>query len=303
MIDVALMIEGQDGLTWERWQRIARVAEDYGFAGLFRSDHFTNSNPPDKESLECWVSLTWLASHTSRIEFGPLVSPMSFRHPAMLARVAAGVDDLSNGRLRLGLGAGWNEAEHSKFGVPLLERAARFTRFREGVEVISRLLQSDSPVTLGGEYYQLRDALLLPRPKRPGGPPIVIGGNGRTRTLRLAARYASEWNAVYQTPERFKELSSTLDGYLRERGREPSEVRRTMMTGIRFGNSASDLQARLAGRSAEELRARGAIVGTPAEIKDQLAQLDAVGVKRVMLQWLDLDDFDGMAALGRAVNQ
>jgi F420-dependent oxidoreductase-like protein len=301
MMDVALMIEGQDGLTWERWQRIARIAEDNGFAALYRSDHYTNPNPPDKESLECWVSLTWLATHTSRIEFGPLVSPMSFRHPAMLARVAAAVDDLSGGRLRLGLGAGWNQAEHTKFGVELLERGPRFVRYREGVEVISRLLQSDAPVTFEGQFYQLNEAVLLPRPKRHGGPPIVIGGNGPQRTLLMAARYAAEWNAVYQAPARFKELSAMLDGYLRDFGRQPSDVKRTMMTGIRFGRTASELEARLAGRPADELRQRGAIVGTPEQIKDQLPELTAAGVQRVMLQWLDLDDTDGMTALGKSV--
>jgi F420-dependent oxidoreductase-like protein len=303
MIEVALMIEGQDGLTWERWQRIARIAEDNGFAALYRSDHYTNPNPPDKESLECWVSLTWLASHTSRIEFGPLVSPMSFRHPAMLARMAAAVDDLSNGRLRLGLGAGWNQAEHTKFGVELLERGPRFRRYREGVELITRLLQSDQPVTLEGQYYALNEAMLLPRPKRRGGPPIVIGGNGANLTLKLAARFADEWNAVYQQPSRFAELSAALDGFLQAEGRAPSDVKRTMMTGIRFGQTPSEVEAKLAGRSSEELRQRGAIVGTREQIRDQLAELEAVGVQRVMLQWLDLDDFDGMAELGRAVSR
>ena len=105
MIEVAIMLEGQNGLTWERWQRVARAVEDLGFVGLYRSDHYTNANPPDKESLELWVSLTWLASHTSRIEFGPMVSPVSFRQPTMTARMASAVDDLSNGRLHLGLGA------------------------------------------------------------------------------------------------------------------------------------------------------------------------------------------------------
>src|SRR4051794_32892494 len=116
MIDVALMIEGQDGLTWNRWERIAKTAEQSGFKGLFRSDHFTNPGPPDKDSLECWVSLTWLATNTQTLDFGPLVSPMAFRQPSMLARTAAAVDDLSNGRLHLGLGAGWNEREHTHFG-------------------------------------------------------------------------------------------------------------------------------------------------------------------------------------------
>ena len=120
MLEIAVMIEGQNGLNWARWQRIARLAEEAGFVGLFRSDHFTNGNPPDLDSLELWTSLTWLADNTKRIEFGPLVTPFSFRHPAFTTRMAAAVDDLSGGRLTLGLGAGWQEREHALFGFDLL---------------------------------------------------------------------------------------------------------------------------------------------------------------------------------------
>ncbi|RMD74856.1 MAG: LLM class F420-dependent oxidoreductase, partial [Chloroflexi bacterium] len=213
-IKIALMIEGQNGLTWPRWQRLAQATEDLGFVGLYRSDHFTNATPPEKESLELWVSLTWLASHTKRIEFGPLVSPVSFRHPALTARMAAAVDDLSGGRLQLGLGAGWQEREHTMFGFDLLPVQERFHRFAEGLEVVTRLLRSETPITWIGEYYQLRDAILLPRPQRPGGPLIVIGGNGEKRTLPLTARYADEWNAVFVPPDRFAQLNAKLDELL-----------------------------------------------------------------------------------------
>ncbi|HET9914732.1 MAG TPA: LLM class flavin-dependent oxidoreductase, partial [Anaerolineales bacterium] len=196
MLEIAIMIEGQNGLTWPRWQKIVRLVEDLGFVGLFRSDHFTNSNATDIDSLELWTSLTWLAGNTKRIEFGPLVTPFSFRHPVHTARMASAVDDLSNGRLVLGLGAGWQEREHRLFGFDLLEPEARFNRFKEGMEVVTHLLQSDEPVTLEGQYYQLRGATLLPRPQRPGGPRILIGGNGVRRTLSYVVQYASEWNCV-----------------------------------------------------------------------------------------------------------
>ena len=163
-MEAALMLEGQDGLNWLRWQRIAQAVEDLGFAGLYRSDHYTNTQPPDKDSLELWVSLTWLASHTKRIEFGPLVSPVSFRHPTMTARMASAVDDLSDGRLRLGLGAGWQEREHANYGWKLLDIPARFARFEEGLEVVTRLLKSDEPVNFEGAYFPLKEATLLPRP-------------------------------------------------------------------------------------------------------------------------------------------
>jgi alkanesulfonate monooxygenase SsuD/methylene tetrahydromethanopterin reductase-like flavin-dependent oxidoreductase (luciferase family) len=164
------MIEGQMGLNWPRWQRMARAVEDLGFAGLFRSDHYTNPNPPDQDSLELWVSLTWLADNTERLEFGPMVTPFSFREPTMTARMAAAVDDLSNGRLILGLGAGWQEREHHAYGHDLLGVKERLDRLEEGLEVVTRLLNSDEHVSFSGDYYELNDAILLPRPQRPGGP-------------------------------------------------------------------------------------------------------------------------------------
>ena len=301
MLEIAIMIEGQNGLTWRTWQNIAAAVEELGFTGLYRSDHFTNADGPDKDSLECWTSLTWLASHTQRIEFGPLVSPVSVRNPALTARMAAAVDDLSGGRLTLGLGAGWQEREHHVFGFDLLDVKARFARFHEGLEVITRLLKSDQPANFDGQYYQLRDASLLPRPQRPGGPPLLVGGNGEKRTLRLAARDADEWNAVFQAPEGFKRLSIKLDEWLEDEGRKPEAVRRSMMTGIRFAQTRKGLEEKLHGRTAEELRGRGMIVGVGEDVQEQLIELEQAGVQRVMLQWMDLDDIDGLEALRKAV--
>ncbi len=303
MIEIAIMIEGQNGLTWERWQRLARAVEELGFVGLYRSDHYTNAGPPDKASLELWVSLAWLASHTERIEFGPLVSPASFRHPTMTARMAAAVDDLSGGRLILGLGAGWQEREHEMFGRELLTMHARFDRFEEYLHVVTRLLQSDERVSFKGEYYELHEALLLPRPQRPGGPPILVGGNGPKRTLPLTARFAAVWNGVFLTAERFAELNARLDRLLERQERSPAEVRRTLMTGLVFGADDQALRARMDERddTITSLRERGLIVGTPAAIVDQLGELAEAGVERVMLQWLDLDDLEGLAALAEGV--
>src|SRR5437870_5746624 len=207
MVALSIMIEAQDGLTWPRWKRLVAEVEALGFAGLFRSDHFTNAQPPDKESLEMVVSLTYLADHTSRIHFGPLVAPISVRHPTLLARQAAALDDLGGGRMILGVGAGWQEREHQLFGHTLGDIPTRMARLEEGLEVITRLLRSDEPVTYEGQFFQLRGATLLPRPQWPGGPPILIGGNGPKRTLPLAARYASIWNANFLAPEAFRERS------------------------------------------------------------------------------------------------
>ncbi|MDP3186383.1 MAG: TIGR03560 family F420-dependent LLM class oxidoreductase [Anaerolineales bacterium] len=307
MLEIAIMIEGQNGLTWPRWQRLAAAVEELGFVGLYRSDHFTNATPPDKESLELWVSLTWLASHTKRIEFGSLVSPLSFRHPAFTARVAAAVDDLSDagggGRLTLGLGAGWQEREHHLFGFDLLDMKSRFARFEEGLEVITRLLKSDAPVTSEGKYYQLRGATLLPRPARRGGPPILIGGNGEKRTLPLVAKYADEWNAIFLQPDDFKRLNARLDDLLKQNGRAPESVRRSMMTGLKFGRTKKELKEKLAAKNqkADDLRRKGLIVGVGEEIVPQLTALEEAGLQRIMLQWLDLDDLAGLEALAKAV--
>jgi F420-dependent oxidoreductase-like protein len=300
MIELAIMIEGQDGLNWKRWQRLAEAAENLGFAGLFRSDHFTNASGPHKDALELWASLTWLASHTRRIEFGPLVSPVSFRHPVITAWTAAAVDDLSGGRLRLGLGAGWQEREHRAYGFDLLDLDGRFRRLEEALEVVTRLLRSDSPVSFSGEFYRLEDALLLPRPQRPGGPPIVIGGNGMKRTLRLAARYADEWNAVLVPVERFRELNAILDQYLDEAGRPRHAVRRTLMTRVVIARTDAEAREKL-GLDPETARQRGVISGSPDAIVDQVGRLAEAGVSRLQAQWLDMDDIDGLELLATRV--
>jgi F420-dependent oxidoreductase-like protein len=302
--EVAIMIEGQMGLNWPRWKRMVRAVEDLGFVGLYRSDHFVNPNPPDEDSLELWVSLTWLADHTERITFGPLVTPVSFRHPAMTARMASAVDDLSGGRLTLGVGAGWQDREHHNYSYDLLKGSgARFDRLEEALHVLTRLLQSDAPVTFEGDYYQFYDAVLLPRPARPGGPPILIGGNGPERTLPMAARFASEWNAVFVTPPRFAELNALMDDLLAAEGRAPESMRRSLMAGLVFGRTDGEVRQKLrdAGAERDDLAGRGMVVGTPSEVVDHLERLGEAGVQRVMLQWLALDDLDGLEALAQAV--
>jgi F420-dependent oxidoreductase-like protein len=306
MLEIAIMIEGQNGLTWDRWHQIANAVESLGFQGLYRSDHYTNANPPDKESLELWVSLTWLASHTERIEFGPLVSPVSFRHPTMTARMGAAVDDLSNGRFTLGLGAGWQDREHDNFGWDLLDLPERFSRFEEGLEVITQLLKSDDPVDFKGEYYQLNEAILLPRPERSNGPPILIGGNGTKRTLPLVARYADEWNALFIKPDKFAEINNKLNDLLEYENRQPESVRRSLMTGCVFGINDEQVEEKVKSRgsgklSAAELIDRGLVVGTPEDFLKQLDAFEQAGVERIMLQWLDLDDVGGLEALAKSI--
>jgi F420-dependent oxidoreductase-like protein len=295
------MIEGQDGLTWARWQRLARAAEELGYAGLYRSDHFTNPTGPLKDSLDLWASFTWLATHTSRIEFGPMVSPVSFRHPVIAAWSAVAIDDLSGGRFQFGLGAGWQEREHSNYGFPLLDLAGRFQRFEEALEVVTRLLKSEEPFAYEGAHYQLNEALLLPRPTaRKQGPPVVIGGNGPLRTLPLAATYADEWNGVYITAEGFAERSARLDALCAERGRDPRTLRRTVMTRIVLAPTEAQAIATFNGDH-EAARARGVLIGDPAQVKAGLDGLAAAGCQRVMAQWMDQDDIAGLELLATII--
>jgi F420-dependent oxidoreductase-like protein len=315
MVAISIQIEGQNGLTWPHWKRLVKEVEDLGFAGLFRSDHFTNARPPDKDSLEMIVSLTYLADHTQRIHFGPLVAPLSFRDPTLLARQAAALDDLSGGRMILGLGAGWQDREHRLFGHDLGDVPTRMARLEEGLEVITRLLNSNEPVTYEGKFFQLRGALLLPRPQRLRGPQIMIGGNGPKRTLPLVARYADIWNGNFLSPEAFLERSVTLDQLLRAAGRNPSEVKRTVMLSLSFGRDTAELDHRLswrrdhpqyAGKSLdkiiEALRMDGGmIVGTPDMIIEQINAYGKVGADELVLQWFDLDDIDGLRAFATSV--
>jgi F420-dependent oxidoreductase-like protein len=300
-MEIGIMIEGQNGLNWPRWQAVLQAAEDLGFQCVFRSDHFTNPNTPDLDSLELWTALTYAASHTQRIELGPLVAPVTFRQPSITARMAAAVDDLSGGRLVLGMGAGWQDREHRVFGVPFPPTRTRYEMLTEYVQVVEALLRSDTPSSFQGRHYSLDEAILLPRPQR--GPRILIGGNGKRRTLPIAARFADEWNAIFLTPDAFRELSSHLDTLLDEVGRPHDAVKRSMMVGTRFFRNEDEMQKLLAerGMTAEEVRNRGLIVGTAPMWAEQLSTYAAAGLERIMLQWLDLDDIAGLEMVARYV--
>jgi F420-dependent oxidoreductase-like protein len=301
MVEFSVMIEGQDGLSWPRWQRLVRAAEDLGFDGMYRSDHFSNPQGPYLDALELMVSLTWAATTTQRIRFGALVSPLSFRDPVTLAWQASGIDALSGGRLDLGLGAGWQEREHMSFGYDLLGIKDRFERFREGLEVIRLLTRSSEPVSFTGRYYTLDEAMLMPRSPRLDGPPITIGGAGPKRTMPLVARYADEWNSVHLPVEVFKERSAMLDSLLEQEGRSPSAVRRSMMGSIFIGATDAEVTAKLGGRVKADVLASGQFAGTPPEIVEQLRPYLDAGLDGFKLRILDLDDVSSLELVAAEV--
>jgi len=301
-VRIGLMIEGQNGLNWDRWKRILAVAEEAGFESVSRSDHFTNPQGPDKDSLALWPSLTYAASHTARLRFGPLVTPVTFRLPAITIKDAAAVHDLSGGRLVLGLGIGWQDREHHDWGIPFPDVDSRYGMLRDELEIVRRIFRTRGPVTYQGKYFQVHGAELLPHPVN-GGPPILIGGNGPTRTLPLAAEFADEWNAVFVSPQRFRDLSSRLDALLDEYGRAPGDVTRSVMVGTLLAANEQDLADRVQarGRTLDELRVRGVIAGTPVMWVEELQSYADAGAERIMLQWLDLDDIAGIQAVAREV--
>ncbi len=302
MTQIGLMLEGQEGLNWERWTRILTAAEDLGYQCVFRSDHFTLVDDSDLDSLEMWTSLTFAATHTKRVEFGPLVTPVTFRHPSMNVRYAAAVDDLSDGRLIYGMGAGWNETEHKMFGVPFYDFPTRFAMLTEALEVTRLLMNSTERVSFTGKHYALDDALLRPLPKREGGPTLLVGGNGPKRTLPLAAEYADEWNAVFIERDLYKERSALLDDLLTEKGREPASVKRSLMTQVVYGKDDAALKARIEARGTDvEAEKNKRIIGTGQQVVDEIGKWVEAGVERFMLQWLDLDDMDGIESLAKDV--
>ncbi|MCY3979511.1 MAG: TIGR03560 family F420-dependent LLM class oxidoreductase [Chloroflexi bacterium] len=304
MAEIGIMIEGSRGLNWARWKRLLQTAEDCGFQSVFRSDHFTNpAGEYDQDSLELWMSLAYAASHTKSIEFGSLVAPVTFRHPSMQARYAAAIDDLSGGRLVLGMGAGWQEREHKRFGIPYHDFPTRYQMLEEALQVTRLLLRSDTPFDFNGQYFQLEDGILLPRPARPGGPPILIGGNGPRRTLPLVAKYADEWNADALDLDSYKARRAILGDYLSAEGRAVADVKYSLMTRVIYRQTQAQLDAFLheSGLSSEELRVGRMIVGTAAQVVDQIAARFEAGIDRVMLRWLELDDMQNLERLARDV--
>jgi len=304
IMHIGIMLEGQMGLNWPRWKAILQAAEDFGFQHVFRSDHIVNPTPPDEDSLELWVSLTYAASHTKRIEFGPMVAPVTFRHPVMTARMAAQIDDLSGGRLVLGLGAGWNEREHHDYGIPFYDMKTRFEMLHDALEITSHLFNSNAPVTYDGPHFSLHDAMLLPRPQRAGGPPILIGGRGPKKSLPLTAKYAREWNYAFSSIETFKTTNALLTDLIIQEGRAPTDVKRSVATHAVFGKNEADLKDKLqrAGVSTTtDLWTQGHTVGTASEFIEHVHQWQDAGVERLLLQWLDLDDLAGLEMIARDV--
>ena len=306
---VGIMIEGQEGLTWERWWRLAQAAEDLGYESLCRSDHLTGLGGESKRpSLETWVSLTALATRTRRIRFGPMVSPLTFYHPAILAKMAAAIDNLAGGRFDLGIGAGWNEHEHTMYGVPFPPLKERLDRLECGARVI-RALEAPEPITLDQPYYPLEKAESYPRPPR-GRIRVVIGGRGEKRTLRIVAELADEWNVTCLDVEGYRAKRQVLAEHCRAVKRDPDTIARSLMVPLALGRDAAEVARRVANARAvfpalpdgeAAWRAAGFLAGTPTQVVEDLQRWDGVGMQRVLLQMLDQEDIGALELFARDV--
>lgn len=311
-MQISVMLEGQSGLNWDLWREVVAHADGWGLGGLYTSDHFVSPSPPNTDALEMIVAQSYTAAHTQRVTFGPIVAPVTFRDPALLARQAAALDVLSGGRMILGVGAGWMQREHNMFNYLLGDVATRMARFAEGLQVVHSLLRADAPVNFQGNYFTLRDAQIKPN---NGTTRILVGGNGKQRTLRLAAKYADVWNGVHLSPAEFQERSNLLDTYLTAEGRDPAAVKRSLATPGFIGTTPAELEASLTtlrrwedeyqslsvDELAARLRANHMVGGYPEEIMAQVRAYAAAGVQELVLQWVNPADVAGLYTLAREI--
>jgi F420-dependent oxidoreductase-like protein len=295
-VRVCLMIEGQEGVSWEQWLELARACEDAGLEGLFRSDHYSSLGEP-AASLDAWATLAALAMVTERIRLGTLVSPVTFRPPSVLAKSALVVDHVSGGRVEVGLGAGWMELEHRAFGFPFPDVRTRLVMLAEQAEIIDRQLRAE-PFSFEGEHYRLEDCKPLPEPVQRPRPPLIVGGTGGSGTIAPAVRFADEYNTFYRSPDECRELRAKLDRACERESRDPAGLPLSLMTGCVVGEDDAEVKRRVKRRGGRPDPER-MVLGTLDEAAEQLRAYENVGVVRVMLQHLDHSDDDMVALLGR----
>jgi F420-dependent oxidoreductase-like protein len=307
-VRVELMIEGQEDVSWPQWVALAQACERHGIGTLFRSDHYLSVDGHDERgSLDAWTTMAGLAAVTTRLRLGVLVSPATFRHPSVLAKNVTAVDHISNGRVELGLGAGWHEREHEAYGFAFPALGTRMEVLEEQLAVI-RGMWADGPFSFAGEHYRMDAVDALPKPLQRPHPPIIIGGAAKPRTARLAAQYADEYNTVFATPAECAERRAVVERAWADAGREPAGLTFSVMVPWLIGADAADLQQRAerlaAWRDSEPqaLIDEFAEVGVAGTLDDAILRLRAyrdAGIDRIMLQHLLHDDLDAIALLAR----
>lgn len=302
-MDLCLMIEGQEGVTWPQWEALGLACEEHGIPELFRSDHYLNlAGIPDRGSLDAWGTLCGLAAVTSTVRLGTMVSPATFRHPSLVAKMVTTADQISGGRVDLGLGAGWHEREHDAYGFPFGSTRRRMDVLEEQLQVVLGNWGAE-PFSFSGEHYTLHELDAQPKPVQRPHPPLIIGGSGGRRSAELAARFGDEYNTPFAAGDELRRRRARVMEACEQAGREMLPF--SLMTGIVIGSDEADLRDR-----ARRLKERSAgfdglseappewIVGTIDRAAEQLLKLREAGVDRVMCQQLLHDDLDAVALLG-----
>ncbi len=300
------MIEGQEGVSWPQWKALAQACEQHRIPALFRSDHYLNldGRHPERVALDAWSTISALAACTTELRLGTLVSPATFRHPSNLAKLVATADQISGGRIELGLGAGWHQREHEAHGFPFSSTRERMEVLEEQLEVVLGNWAAE-PFSFAGRHYRLHELEAQPKPVQKPHPPLIIGGSGGPRSAALAARYADEYNTPFATLEDVRERKTRVDEACERASRTPMPF--SVMTGLLVGSDSAELEGRArrlgerAGMDPGLLLADPPpawIVGTPDRALEKLSEFKRAGVSRIMCQHLLHDDLDVVGLLG-----
>lgn len=304
-MDLRIFTEPQQGATYDDLLAVARTAEEEGFDGFFRSDHYlTMGGSGFPGPSDAWVTLAGLARDTERIRLGTLMTAATFRLPGPLAIAVANVDAMSGGRVELGLGSGWFDDEHAAYGIPFPSLRERFDRLEEQFEIIVGLWTTPTgeKFTHRSELYQLTDSPALPKPVQKPHPPLIVGGGGKTRTPALAARFAYEYNVPFSQPDDTKAAFDRVRAAATDAGRDPDSIVYSAAQVLCCGADEAEVDRRAAaiGREPAELRQNG-LAGTVSEVVDKLGTLAEIGTRRVYLQTLDLADLDHLRLVAAEV--
>ena len=287
LVRIALMIEGQEDVTWEDWVALADACERSGIEALFRSDHYLSvRGEGERGALDAWAVINALAARTTKLRLGTMVSPTSFRHPSVLARLVIAADHVSGGRIELGMGTGWSEVEHTASGFPFLSMKERMDVLEEQLEIVHDGYFGDgSSFSFKGEHYELNDLRARPRPVQDPHPPLIMGGNAGPRAARLAARYADEYNTVMPTLDQVRERKANIDAACAKAGRDPIPF--TIMTAASVGKDHPDADPDTW------------IAGSVDQVKARLRELEAAGVSGAYLQLQDHRDIAMVERIGK----
>ena len=304
-MELRIFTEPQQGATYDDLLAVATTAEELGFGAFFRSDHFLGMGTEGLPGpTDAWVTLAGLARYTSTIRLGTLMTSATFRHPGPLAIAVAGVDQMSGGRVELGLGAGWFAQEHTAYGIPFPEMGERFDRFEEQLAIVTGLWATPDGerFTHDGTHYRLTDSPALPKPVQDPRPPIIVGGLGKRRTPALAARHADEFNLPFVDEQTTRAQFDRVRHACEEIDRDPGELHWSNALVLCVGQDEGELErrAKAIGREVDDLRANG-LAGTPDEVIDKLGRFAALGSERAYLQVLDLADLDHLRLVAEEV--